>query len=432
MKMKILATLLLGLPWFAAAQGLVFGPGDQASVQPADDIALVVNNEAISRSQYNRELQAARAAIPKNSGLSAAEIDDMLKERIIMQHIVAQLAHKAAVELKPEEIDHGIASIAQQNNISVPELYARVQKQTGLNQAQYRQRVAEQMVQSQLRQKVVGRSVHVSPQQINDQIALVARERGATVHVQDLLVPTPQGDADARGPEYQKIITALAAAIKKQGSDNLSAIAAAIPGAKFNDLGDINIGQIPPKFANVVANLHAGEMVSTPIVDADGMHFLKVVSKTAANGQGFMVDQAKVRHILIRDNPSNPGEAKALIQRIYAQLQNGGNFAALAREYSQDPASAANGGDLGWMSADQVVPAFAKAMDSVPLNKISAPFKSAFGWHIIEVSARRSVDRTEDRIRAQIRDSLYAAALEQAWQQKLAQLRQSAYVKFFN
>ncbi|SUO94796.1 peptidylprolyl isomerase [Suttonella ornithocola] len=416
-------------PLFANAQNtLQFGPAsEQGQLQNINDIALIINEEAISRSQLANELNAAQATLPKEVRLPEQEKGKVLLERVIMQHLVKQLAEKAKLNLTAEEIDKALANIAAQNGVSISQLLVRVKRDTGMNEAQYRDLLREQLVQAQLKERVVGDSINITSSQIDDQLAQIARQRGSVLHLQDLLMPIPNLPINERGPAIDKNFSALSNALKNN-DDDLAQAAVSI-GAQFKDLGEVNIAKIPPQFARAIVGLSAGEMLSTPVIDADGMHFLKVVSKTAQGQQGYVVPEAKLAHILIRRHSQNPLAAKREIDQIYSALQHGANFADLARQYSQDPASAAKGGELGWMSADSVDPRFAKQLENVPVGQLSAPFESTFGWHIIYVEDRRNVDRSEARIREQIRETLYQTALEDAWTQRLLELRESAYVE---
>lgn len=426
--------LITLIPALGAAQTLQFGPpaapapaANTAPAVPLDSIGLIVNQEAISKTQLAQELQAAAAQLPPDMR-NAPEAQQLLLERVIMQHLTAQLAQRLGIKVNSQDIDQAIAHLAQQNGISEKTLYERAQKDTGMNRAVFRNSIQQQIAFAKLREEAVGGSVRITPQQIDDQIAQIARQRGTTLHLQDLLIPIPDLPIEQRGQAIVADMTKLSDALKANSND-LTAAAAAIPGAKVNDLGNVNLAEIPPRFARAVASLNSGQMTIMPVSDADGMHFLKVVSKTSADSaNNYIVPEARLEHILIRRDSNNPQQAKREIDRIYGLLQQGANFEDLARRYSQDPGSASKGGDLGWMSADSVDPRFAQQLETVPLNQISAPFESAFGWHIIRVFERRSIDRSEDRIREQIRESLYQSALQNAWEQQLLEIRQNAYI----
>lgn len=423
--------LFMLCPLLLNAQNLSFGPQQQVSTaKPIDDVALVINQEAISRRQLDAELAAARAALPKDIPFSDAQLQNLLLDRVIMQHLITQLVKQHDIQVSEQEIEEAIARVAAQNSLNPKQLQQQVQKQTGMNAAQYRRSIAEQIAQAKLQEALVGKRVSVSSTQINDQLTQIARQEGTSLHLQDLLLPVPDLPVEERAPAIHDTLARISSALRQHNQD-LTLAAAEIPEARFTDLGQVSISQIPLRFAQAVVSLNSGEMVSKPVVDADGMHFLKVVSKTVAGDKGYVVPQAQMAHILIRHNPQNPAAAKASIEQVYAALQQGADFADLARQYSQDPASALRGGELGWLSADTVDPKFAEQMIAAPLNSISAPFESSFGWHIIKVYARENIDRSEDVLRERIRASLYQAALQRAWESRMMEARQNAYIQLY-
>lgn len=397
-----------------AQEALQFGPVHESNVQLIDDLALVVNHQGMSRSQLNRALSAETKAV-----------GDAALEPIIMQLVVEQLADRADIEVSNAELDRAIASIAAQNKISVEALLNHVAKNLHLSQAAYRDMLRKQIRLSRVKQRVAGQDLRLNPAQVNDQLAAVMREQGSTIHLQDMLIPLKGGDVYARGQDVSKIMESVSQALKASNND-LQTAAQAISGAQFVDLGDVNIARIPQRFATAVVNLKGGEMVQTPVIDADGLHFLKVISQTP-QGAAQVLPELKVEHILI-SKAANPSKAKYTIDQLYTRLMGGANFADMARTYSEDAVSAVKGGDLGWVSPEDLDGNFAKVMLSTPLHTYSQPFESAYGWHILRVNDRREVNRSEEVLRRNIRDTLYQNALEMNWQEKLIQARQNAYI----
>ena len=425
---KTLFTLMLAFAPQAFAQNLQFGPPvETASGQALDEIALVVNNTAISRRTLAAEMAAMRRGLNIPAGAPEALVQERLMDQIIMKHLLEDLRREANVSIRDAEIDRAIAMIAEQNGVSVAELQRRVRADSGMDVDSYRAQIGDDLAYEKLKQALIADSVRVSEQAIDDQITQIAREQGSTIHVQDLLLPVPPGEPHERGQQVKDSIAAVAQAVSDSG--DLREAAAKVPGARFTDLGVINIGQIPPNFARAVVTLTPGDMVPQPVIDSDGMHFLKVVSKTSGGG-ATVIPEGKVRHILLRSNSALDDKTQEEnIQRIYQQLLAGADFAELARRFSHDQASAVKGGDLGWMSADQLVPEFAQVMLRTQPGHLSAPFKSSFGWHVLYVEDLRNVDRSEEKLRERIREALYNKAVEEAWQQKLLELRERAYVQ---
>ena len=274
---------------------------------------------------------------------------------------------------------------------------------------------------------MVGADINISDRQVDEYLAKLAREQGSTIHVQDLLIPLPDGDANSRAKEVDNKIREVSQALRDSGG-NLQQASARVAGAHYNDLGDVNLGTIPPRFARALAKLGAGEIVENPVVDDDGMHFLKVAEKHNAEGN-YTLAEADVSHILLRTNDGHDDASqKAQIDAIYRELQGGADFASLARRYSEDAQTAAKGGDLGWVSADQFSGELAQAIEKQSVGSISKPVKTPYGYHIILVRDRRQSDKSESVVRDQIKRNLYAKALDEAWQQRLQALRREAYI----
>lgn len=421
--------LLALLPLISYSQTLQFGPNQSSAghVQAIDDVGLVINNEAISRKQLANEMQAARQSMPKEVLFTGESEQSLLLERVIMQHLLQQMIQRADIVVKEQDVDAAIQRMAAQNGLTVSQMLQRIKKETGMGEKAYHMALSQEIKQRQLQEYYVGNSIRISKSEIEDQLAQIARQQGSKVHLQDLLLPVPNLAPEERGEVIAESLAIISTELEKN-SDDLAQAAKSIPNAQFKDLGDVNIGQIPLRFAHALVGIKSGEMVDKPVVDADGMHFLKVVSKTTEGSNGYIVPEAKMAHILIRHNGQNPKEAKMMIDKIYAELQQGADFSEMAKKFSQDPQSAVRGGELGWMSADTVDPRFAKQLQQAPLNQMTPPFESAFGWHILKVYERRLQDRGDEIIQGKIRESLYQSALEDAWQQRLVSERQNAYI----
>ena len=415
MKTLTLALIAIGMSLAAPAQNLKFGPANAptGAEQPIDEIGLIINDEAITRRQLAQEMETARKSMPKDLKLPAGELEHQLLEHIIMNHLLAQIEQKAGLDISEDELNAAIAQIAERNKVSEQKLYAQAQRDTGLNRDAFRAQIRKSLAQEHLKEGMVGADINISDRQVDEYLAKLAREQGSTIHVQDLLIPLPDGDANSRAKEVDNKIREVSQALRD---------------AHYNDLGDVNLGTIPPRFARALAKLGAGEIVENPVVDDDGMHFLKVAEKHNAEGN-YTLAEADVSHILLRTNDGHDDASqKAQIDAIYRELQAGADFASLARRYSEDAQTAAKGGDLGWVSADQFSGELAQAIEKQSVGSISKPVKTPYGYHIILVRDRRQSDKSESVVREQIKRNLYAKALDEAWQQRLQALRREAYI----
>jgi peptidyl-prolyl cis-trans isomerase SurA len=195
---------------------------------------------------------------------------------------------------------------------------------------------------------------------------------------------------------------------------------------KGGDLGWRKQAQLPSLFADAVTELALGD-ISDPIKSASGFHIIQLAEKRG--GSTMMVLQNKVRHILVMPNEiRSDSDAEDRIKQVYKKLDNGGDFPKLAKEYSDDPGSAANGGDLGWVNPGDMVPAFDRTMSEIVPGKLSKPFKSKFGWHILQVEERKETDLGEQVQRNQIHQMLQARQFEEELPIWLRKIRSEAYV----
>ena len=193
------------------------------------------------------------------------------------------------------------------------------------------------------------------------------------------------------------------------------------------DLGWRDADELPPPFVAAVQHLAPGG-ISDVIPSSNGFHILKLLESDTSGGR-HVVEQTHVEHILVKTEADREDEALARVESLRQRIVAGEDFDTLARSHSDDPGSALKGGDLGWVQAQDVVPAFASAMQRLPEGELSEPVRSAFGYHLIRVVDRRSQDDTEAYRRAHARDMLRARKAEEMTQAWLQRLRDEAYVE---
>jgi len=200
LKTLTLALIAIGMSLAAPAQNLKFGPANAptGAEQPIDEIGLIINDEAITRRQLAQEMETARKSMPKDLKLPAGEIEHQLLEHIIMNHLLAQIEQKAGLDISEDELNAAIAQIAERNKVSEQKLYAQAQRDTGLNRDAFRAQIRKSLAQEHLKEGMVGADINISDRQVDEYLAKLAREQGSTIHVQDLLIPLPDGDANSR------------------------------------------------------------------------------------------------------------------------------------------------------------------------------------------------------------------------------------------
>jgi len=188
--------------------------------------------------------------------------------------------------------------------------------------------------------------------------------------------------------------------------------------------------ELPTFLSDVVLKLKPGE-VSQPIREPTGFHLVKLNS-VRNDSNRVMVDQVHVRHILLRTNElQDDATVRAKLEQLRDKILHGGaDFAVLAQSISQDPGSAADGGDLGWASPDAYAPDFAHEIETLKINEISEPFHTQYGWHIVQVLGRRRYDSTEELKRKHAADEIRASKADEETELYLRRLRDEAYVEY--
>lgn len=426
-----LALLALAFSTFGFTQTAPqnFGQTQTSNRETVDEVALVVNDRALSRRQLAAELQRELSMLPKDLGLNEEQRQAQALENLIVWHLLEQLAIKFEVGADAEEILRTEQGIAAQNGLSVAALHQRVQRETGMSQSAFRFQIARGILEDKLKYGLLSEEIQISDAQIDDQLAQLAKHQGSLLHIQDILLPLPSGDALARAPQVREALQQVSDALE-QFPNNPRQAAASIPNAQFNDLGRVNLAQIPSRFAKVLLNLPIGEITPNPVVDADGMHFLRVVDRQDQDGN-YRIQEYRTAHILIRHTPTNDEIAQAKLRAVQSALAQGEDFAQVARRFSEDTVSAAQGGELGWVNAETLLPEFAAAMQSLPINTLSPIVQTSVGYHILKVHEQRSANRNEQMMRNEVREFLFEKAVAEAWSDYLSELRERAYVQQF-
>lgn len=410
---------------------VLFAPLASAAPEKIDGIAAIVNEEAVPLSEFDSELRTITAQLQQKGGLpSEAALKRQVLERLILKHLKQQLAERNNIVIDDETLNRAIATIARQNNISVAQL-RNVIERDGFSFNLYRENIRDEILHNRLRQRYVDNRINITSVEI-DQFLKQQEKSGASedeYQLSHILVSLPEGaDAEtikgareraqsllgrlAKGEEFAKL--AIAESDGQQALDGGS-------------LGWRKLGEIPSLFADAVTNMKKGD-VSPLIRNPSGFHIIKL--NDLRGGERHMVTQNHARHILIKTNELvDDNAAIRKLEELKTRIEQGDDFAALAKAHSDDKGSAAKGGDLGWASPGQMVPAFEKEMNSAPLNSVSEPFQSQFGWHILEVLERRSHDDTEQFQRNTARQQLFERKVSEEEELWLRQMRDEAYVE---
>lgn len=439
-------------PTLALALGLLAGLGAQAQglqlqasqnlalpivegTRQADFVVALVNSEPITNSELQTEVKRAlqqlsqqRRPLPDKN-----ELTRQVLERLIGDRIQLQLANQSGIRIDDAAVDLAELNIARQNQLGVAELRRQLLAD-GVSASQFRAQLREQLTLTRLRERELDPRVRVTELDI-DQYLREAQSNSdpATrqISLAQILVAVPDGASDAQVATLQARAEALLSRVRAgEDFNNLARAASDAPDrSNGGQLGLRTADRYPSLFVDATRALAVGE-VSALVRSGAGFHLLKVMERQDANLPPTAVTQTRSRHILLRPSAQlSEAAARDRLLAYRAQIQAGqADFAALARQHSQD-GSAAQGGDLGWTSPGMFVPEFEQLMNRLAPGQVGEPLVSRFGVHLIEVLERRRVETSQREQREAVRGLLREKKLDEAYLLWAQDQRSRAYVE---
>ena len=411
---------------------LFLGTAAQAEVQPLDRVVAIVDNDVIMQSQLDARLREVQQTIAKRGAALPPQdvLSQQVLERLIIENIQLQIGDRSGIRITDEELNQAIGTIAQRNGMSLEQFRAAL-TQDGLSFADARDQVRREMVISRVRQRRVAERIQVTDQEVQNFLAsdLGKLQLSEEFRLANILIPVPEGaspeaiqTADRQARElYQQL---------QQGADFAQlaiARSASETALEGGEMGWRKAAQLPPPFDAMVGALAVGE-VTEPLRTPGGFIMLKLLEKRGGGSQ--VRDEVNVRHILIKPSEiRSEAESRRLAERLYQRIQAGEDFAELAKSFSEDPGSALNGGSLSWIDPSVLVPEFREVMNNTASGELSKPFKSPYGWHVLQVMGRRATDSSEEFREQQALNLLRNRKYDEELQAWLRQIRDEAYVE---
>ncbi|EAV1351343.1 peptidylprolyl isomerase SurA [Salmonella enterica] len=427
--MKNWKTLLLGIAMIANTSF--------AAPQVVDKVAAVVNNGVVLESDVDGLMQSVKL----NAGQAGQQLPNdatlrhQILERLIMDQIILQMGQKMGVKITDEQLDQAIANIAKQNNMTMDQMRSRL-AYDGLNYSTYRNQIRKEMIISEVRNNEVRRRITVLPQEVDALAKQIGTQNDASteLNLSHILIALPENPTSEQVNDAQRQAESIVEEARNGADFGKLAItySADQQALKGGQMGWGRIQELPGIFAQALSTAKKGDIVG-PIRSGVGFHILKV-NDLRGQSQSISVTEVHARHILLKPSPiMNDQQARLKLEEIAADIKSGKTtFAAAAKEYSQDPGSANQGGDLGWATPDIFDPAFRDALTKLHKDQISAPVHSSFGWHLIELLDTRKVDKTD----AAQKDRAYRMLMNRKFSEEAAtwmqEQRASAYVKILS
>ncbi|MCZ6525861.1 MAG: peptidylprolyl isomerase [Gammaproteobacteria bacterium] len=404
----------------------------QAGVE-LDRIVAIVNDDIVMLSELEEkvftiknQLREQGTSLPPSSILEKQVLD-----RLILTKLQTQMAANTGIRIDDETLNRTISNIAAENQLTLAQ-FREILESDNYSYEKFREDIRNEILISRLRQRQVDNRVVVSEREIENFLSSQALqdEFDKEYRLAHILIATPEGisiEKKATAKQTaQKVLKELSA-----GQDFAQMAAAHSDGQQALDGGDLGwrkAGQVPTLFADFVADMQKGD-VSELITSPSGYHIIKLTD--VRTSEQIVVTQTNARHILIRPNELITEDgAKARLQQLKQRIEGGDDFAELAKGNSIDTVSAADGGNLGWVGPGDLVPQFEQIMDTLAPGEISNPFKTQFGFHIVQVLERREHDSTEDVKRAKARNAIRQRKMEEARENWLREMRDEAYVEY--
>jgi len=433
MNFRIVLLCLLSSLFVSATQGQTRRP-DPVEV---DRIVAVVNDEAITafelRARVTRvegQLRAQNVQLPPRDVL-----ERQLLERMITDRALLQFAKETGLRISDIELDGALRRIADGNHLSLQDFRAALEKDS-ISWTKFREEIRDEIVLSRLREREVESRTVVSDGEIDNYLAN-PDQGGNAAHVEVRVAHIVLRVPEQASPDQLMRIGARATAALEQlrRGDDFAKVA-----ASYSDAPDALSGgameprpldRLPSLYADAITKLQPGEITDI-LRSPAGFHIVKLLERKGEGGPRALValKQTHARHILIKVNELvSATEAKRKLVALKERIDNGADFAELARLNSND-LSAAKGGDLGWLYQGDTVPDFEKAMDALKINQVSDPVQSPFGFHLIQVLERRTEEATAERQRLAARQVLRERKSDEAYQDWVRQMRDRAYVEY--
>jgi len=403
-----------------------------ADIVKLDRIVAIVDQAVITEQELESRIITVTAQFKKQGTELPAEaiLRKQILERLITDTLQIQYAAQIGLKVDDNQLDRTIERIAEQNKLTLTEFSEALAKD-GITMRKFRADIRNEITISRLREREVDGRVNVSESEIDNYLTSQSNlnENTDEFEISHILIRTPEEGATE---DIQKAKVKVDEAIRQLNSGTsfakVSASFSDAPNAlEGGSLGWKKGSQMPALFLDALKNMQAGE-VSAPLRSPNGFHVLKLTNKRGGNSP-LVIQQTHARHILIKiTEVMSDKEAQTKIDAIKERLDNGENFEVLARQFSED-STASNGGDLSWVSPGDTVPPFENAMNALKDGQISAPVRSQFGWHVIQVMERRLQDMSKESARLKARQEIRARKADEAYQDWIRELRDRAYVE---
>ena len=404
----------------------------KAEIALLDRVVAIVDDDVVLYSELNQRTAGILSRI-QQSGTQAPPEEILRKqvlEQLISERLQLNMGYNAGIRISDEEVNQTLARVAASNNVSLEDYIAQIHA-SGSTLANVRQEIVDEIIIMRVQQGQVMRRIRISEQELTN---FLNSEEGRLVtspdvNIGQILLSVPSSssldETKAIADKLNKIEEQLKAGadfrqLAIANSDDQSAL-------EGGDLGWRKMAQLPGVFIEAVESMDVGQ-VSKAIRSAAGYHLIKLYDRRG--GGEKLIEQHFSRHILLKPNQIRDEAATIqLLNQLRDRAKEGEDFAVLSKEFSEDPGSALKGGELGWSTPGMFVAEFEQTMSGIALNEVSEPFRSQYGWHILQVTDRRMQDFSDNILRNGAENLLRQRKFAEELQVWLQEIRDEAFVE---
>jgi peptidyl-prolyl cis-trans isomerase SurA len=401
---------------------------------PLDRVIAIVNDGIVLQSQLdNQTTMIVERLQGQGTQLPPADVlRQQVLERLVLQEIQMQRAGRLGVQVPDEMLNEALRDVAKRNSIPFEQMPSALAAQ-GIDYATYREEMRREITMSMLRQRDVIPRIYVSPRELDQALERQAgqADQNAEYDVSHILLPLPESATTDQMNSVEEQARDIAARAKAGEDFGQLALAnsQAQSALERGKLGWRKMGQLPQFIAELVGNMKPGD-VSDPVRTPTGFHIVRLDETRGSQTGPMLVEQVHARHILMRptevqDDATTRQRLEAVRERVLA----GEDFGALATVVSEDPGSGSRGGDLGWNSPGTFDPEFEAQLAALDPDQVSEPFRTQFGWHIVQLLGKRTHDQSDEVRRQAALTALRESKLDEETELWLRRLRDEAYVE---
>ncbi len=399
-----------------------------------DRVVAIVNDGVVLNSDLDAEIAAVTERLHEQKLELPAQnvLRQQVLERLVLQELQVQRASKAGVKVSDDNVNAALQDVAKRNGMTLTQLPEALSRQ-GIDYPTYREEIRREIMLQMLRQRDVLQHIVVTPREIDqflDKQSKLPSEHNE-YNVSHILIAVGQEASQAQLDAAAKRANDVYE--RARGGEDFAKLAVAYSNSQTafdgGALGWRKGSELPTFLTDVIIKMKPGE-VSEPMRTPTGYHIIKL-NEVRGGAQHAVEEQVHARHILMKTTElADDATVKQKLEALRERILKGEDFAGIAQTVSEDPGSAVDGGDLGWSGPNSFVPDFEAVIAQLKDNEISEPFKTQYGWHIVQVLGRRSVDTTEEVKRRQAMEAIRAGKADEETELWLRRMRDEAYVEY--